>query len=185
MKLGALRFLALCGLTAGWCGVARSATLTWINPAGGDWNSTNNWSPGQAPASGDNVVITQNGTYTVTNTGSATLGSLTLGAASGIQNAERGFADADQLEPGEFQRRAELERRDLESSLTVGQGGTLTISNTVLFCLQQFFLRLHQHGDAYQFRHSDLGGHDQRRAEFPWWRWRTYLQCRPLGVGRG
>ena len=138
MKLGALRFLALCGLTAGWCGVARSATLTWINPAGGDWNSTNNWSPGQVPASGDNVVITQNGTYTVTNTGSATLGSLTLGAASGIQTLNVASLTLTNSSLVNSNGVLNWSGGDLESSLTVGQGGTLTISNTVYFAYNNF-----------------------------------------------
>jgi hypothetical protein len=33
------------------------ATVTWTNPAGGDWDTTGNWSTGALPGSADDVVI--------------------------------------------------------------------------------------------------------------------------------
>src|SRR5271170_3459562 len=72
-------FGLLCG------GIAKPATITWANTNGGDWNIATNWTPAQVPVSGDNVIITTNGTYTVTNSSSATLGNLTLGGTNGIQ----------------------------------------------------------------------------------------------------
>ena len=54
---------------------------------------------------------------------------------------------------------------DLEGSLTVAQGGTLTISNTRFLCPGQLVLRLHQHGNAGQLRHCGLGGDDLRRGK--------------------
>ncbi len=33
------------------------ATVTWINPAGGDWDTPANWSTGAVPGAGDDVVI--------------------------------------------------------------------------------------------------------------------------------
>ena len=47
--------------------MARSATLMWVNIADGDWNNPVNSSPNQVPGNGDNVIITQSGTYTVTD----------------------------------------------------------------------------------------------------------------------
>src|SRR5437762_1754521 len=70
-------FTALCS--------ARAATLVWTNTADGDWNLAANWSPPQVPASGDSVIITNGGTYTVTNSLSATLSSLILGGTNGTQ----------------------------------------------------------------------------------------------------
>jgi hypothetical protein len=60
-------------------GTARAADFYWINPGGGDWGYTNNWSPSRIspPDSGDNVFITLPGAYNVTGNGNAN--SLTLG----------------------------------------------------------------------------------------------------------
>ena len=33
------------------------ATVSWINPAGGDWSTASNWSTGALSGSGDDVVI--------------------------------------------------------------------------------------------------------------------------------
>src|ERR1035441_3934477 len=88
-------------------GMARSATITWANTNGGDWNAATNWSPNQVPVSGDDVIITTNGTYTVTNSSSATLDNLTLGGTNGIQTL-------------------------ILSSLTLNNAGTVN-SNGVLF----------------------------------------------------
>jgi hypothetical protein len=65
--------------------VADAATINWTNTAGGNWSVAANWSPNQVPGSSDNAVITANGSYTVTLNTSATVGSLTLGGASGAQ----------------------------------------------------------------------------------------------------
>src|SRR5438105_15325257 len=49
-----------------------SATVNWINPAGGDWDTSTNWSGGQVPGASDDVVI-DHGTnnFTVTHSSSA------------------------------------------------------------------------------------------------------------------
>ncbi len=65
----------------------------WINTAGGDWSVTNNWSPAGPPAVGDNVFITNSGTFTVTIlTNSMTVGTLILGGASGTQTLLNGIS---------------------------------------------------------------------------------------------
>lgn len=60
-------------------GTARAENRYWINPGGGSWSDTNNWSPLRIspPTTGDNVFITAAGTYTVNCGG--TVDSLTLG----------------------------------------------------------------------------------------------------------
>ena len=132
MKVRALRFLTLALLMLG-SGTARSATLTWINAAGGDWNNTNNWSPNQVPATGDSVIITQNGTYTVTNGNSATLANLTLGGSVGSQTLN--IASLTLNNSGTVNSNGVLNWSggDLEGALTVEQGATLSLSNTVYF----------------------------------------------------
>jgi len=72
--------LAHCLATA-----ARAATVSWTNPAGGDWNTATNWSTGTVPAAGDAVFIATDGTYTVSLNVSAAVASLTLGGAGGQQ----------------------------------------------------------------------------------------------------
>ncbi len=62
-----------------------AADFVWTNSAGGNWSGTNNWRSHQVPGSGDNVFLTNNGTYTVTLDNSATLANLVLGGSSGAQ----------------------------------------------------------------------------------------------------
>ena len=47
------------------------STVTWINPAGGDWDTASNWDAGRVPAAFDDVVINIPG-ITVTHSTSAT-----------------------------------------------------------------------------------------------------------------
>ncbi len=65
-------------------GSARATDFHWINPGGGDWSNTNNWTPSvvNPPADGDNVYITLAGTYTVNGSGSASYLQLGDGVAS-------------------------------------------------------------------------------------------------------
>ena len=43
------------------------ATITWLNPAGGDWNTAANWVGGIAPTAADDAVIPDlAGTPTIT-----------------------------------------------------------------------------------------------------------------------
>ncbi len=114
-------------------GIAKSATITWGNTNGGDWNIATNWSPNQVPADGDDVIITNSGTYTVTNAPSVTLDSLILGGTNGIQTltiASLTLTNASMINSNGV---LNWNGGDLESSLTVLQGGTLSISNTIYF----------------------------------------------------
>jgi hypothetical protein len=77
MKIHALLLVLFC-LIGG--NIAESATFTWANTNGGDWNVVTNWSPNQVPVNGDDVVITNSGSYAITNASSVTLDNLTLGA---------------------------------------------------------------------------------------------------------
>src|SRR5207244_3352045 len=66
---------------------ASADTITWTNGSGGLWSNASNWNSGAGPVPGstDDVVITLDGTYTVTLDVSATVASLTLGGSSGTQ----------------------------------------------------------------------------------------------------
>ncbi len=62
-----------------------AATITWTNLNGGNWSLAANWNPNQVPGASDTAQITTSGTYTVTNSGNASVSVLTLGGASGTQ----------------------------------------------------------------------------------------------------
>lgn len=80
-KLYACLFTALLSCAAR----ISAATIVWTNPSGGNWNVAANWTPNQVPGPGDNVFITNSGTYTVILNVNTTNASLTLGGASGTQ----------------------------------------------------------------------------------------------------
>ncbi len=67
-------------LTAG--PMAKTASYTWINSAGGNWNKAANWSPNGVPGSADSAAITMTGSYTVTVNDTESVGTLTLGAST-------------------------------------------------------------------------------------------------------
>lgn len=64
---------------------AAAATLTWNNPAGGNWNAAANWSPSQIPTAADTVQITTPGTYIITIDSAVAASQIQAGAASGTQ----------------------------------------------------------------------------------------------------
>ncbi len=63
-----------------------SCTDSWKTATSGAWATAGNWSTGVVPTSTDHVCITVAGTYTVTITGSASAGTLVLGASSGKES---------------------------------------------------------------------------------------------------
>jgi len=65
---------------------ALATVISWTNTTGGVWSDASSWSPNQIPDVGDDVRITNNGTYTVTvDTSAAEMASLVLGGTSGSQ----------------------------------------------------------------------------------------------------
>jgi hypothetical protein len=103
-----------------------AATINWTNVAGGNWGTTSNWSPNQVPGAADDAYITNNGTYSVTNNGTATAGSLTLGGSSGVQTLK--------LSGGTFTLNGPC-TGNAQSSLSVSGGtlagsGALTLNGT-------------------------------------------------------
>jgi Putative Ig domain len=117
------------------CASARAATFMWANTNGGDWDIATNWTPPQVPASGDDAVITNAGTYTVTNNGSVTLGRLILGGTNGIQTLSLVSLTLTNTSLVNSNGVLNWSGGDLENSLTILQGGTLSISNSVTFSL--------------------------------------------------
>src|SRR6185503_5922854 len=92
-----------------------ASDVTWTNASSGNWNSAVNWSPNQIPGPGDNALITNNGSYTVTISADASANSLRVGGTSGTQTLV--------LSGGTF---------TLAAGSTVGSQGGLTFSGGTL-----------------------------------------------------
>src|SRR5665213_269139 len=114
-------------------GIARAATVTWASTNTGDWNVATNWIPVHVPAPGDDVIITNAGTYSVTNAPSVTLDSLILGGTNGIQTLN--LTSVTLTNAGIVNSNGVLNWSggDLVGALTVAQGGTLSISKQIYF----------------------------------------------------
>src|ERR1043166_1679935 len=67
------------------CATVHGADIVWTNLAGGTWSTAANWSPNQVPTGSDTAWITNNGTYSVTVSGTVAAGNLVLGGTSGTQ----------------------------------------------------------------------------------------------------
>jgi hypothetical protein len=70
-----------------------SCTVSWVNPAGGQWDDGTSWSGGKMPTPADDVCIDHPGTYKVILAGATEIASLTVGGTSGTQTlsvTERG-----------------------------------------------------------------------------------------------
>ncbi len=76
------------------------ATVTWINPAGGNWDTASNWSTGALPGSGDDVVINSlnsgasvTHTQNVTDTVNSVTASAPITLAGGTLNVATTLSD--------------------------------------------------------------------------------------------
>ena len=74
--------------------VAVTCTDSWTNTSGGNFGTPGNWSTGSVPSSSDDACITAAGTYTVTDSATYSVHSLTLGGSSGTQTLGLGSGDA-------------------------------------------------------------------------------------------
>jgi hypothetical protein len=69
-----------------WTFSVGAATVTWVSPISGNWNTGANWSGGAVPANGDNVVISNTPGITVTlNSGSPEIENLTVGTGNRLE----------------------------------------------------------------------------------------------------
>jgi hypothetical protein len=115
----AMIFGALTALPA----AASGCTDTFTNTAGGSWFTPSNWNKGTVPTSSDEVCITEPGTYTVSmtqtsGTGTVTVKSLTLGAATGKQTL---------IEGATFSLDAAF---TASAGVSIAANGTLELTNT-------------------------------------------------------
>ncbi len=93
------------------------STVSWINPAGGDWDTASNWSTGQVPGQADDVVINQTGiTVTHSTNASEAINSLSSQASINWQDGSLTLASAS-LVTGAF---------DNAGTVTI-QGGALKL----------------------------------------------------------
>ena len=69
---------------------ASAATKTWVPTAGGSWATAGNWSPGGAPAAGDDVVISSDQSASITAVPTISLNSLTVNGNCPLAGATSG-----------------------------------------------------------------------------------------------
>src|SRR5687768_7874798 len=98
------------------------ATVTWINPAGGDWNTGANWNGGVAPSSTDDAVIPDlPGTPSITFSSNTTVRS--------VVSEERIFFDGGRI--WTISQASSLNAGiDLSAASNVVTGGILTIAGS-------------------------------------------------------
>src|SRR5712671_2930376 len=75
----------LCAAALFYSAAVHGADIVWTNISGGTWGTAANWSPNQVPTSNDTAWITNNGTYSVTNSVTSAAATLILGGTSGAQ----------------------------------------------------------------------------------------------------
>ena len=68
-----LGFVSVCTLMA-----HAGGTTSWLNPVSGDWNIGSNWNTSMVPGAGDSVLLGHASPYTVTLSGSHSMGSLSI-----------------------------------------------------------------------------------------------------------
>ncbi|MHB8788943.1 MAG: RHS repeat-associated core domain-containing protein [Desulfobulbaceae bacterium] len=78
-------FASLAIILASSAGNCFAASVSWINPSGGNWNDSANWSTGTVPSTNDDVAISMDGTYSVTLSSSISVANLTIGGGAGTQ----------------------------------------------------------------------------------------------------
>ncbi|MBV9468920.1 MAG: hypothetical protein JOZ57_06705, partial [Abitibacteriaceae bacterium] len=74
--------LAVVGIALAGRSAAQAATVSWNNPAGGDFDEPKNWSTGAVPGNADVVAITLPGTYDVKLTFGHTVAGLVVGGTN-------------------------------------------------------------------------------------------------------
>ena len=138
LKKPVIRVVGLIAMVMAGISQCRADNITWTNTVGGSWGDASNWNPNHAPASGDNVIITNAGTYTVTNNTPVILDKLTLGGANGTQTLM--ISSLTMTNVGLVNSNGVLAWNggDLEGTLTVAQGGTLLQSNTLHFAYNNY-----------------------------------------------
>ncbi|MFI5461718.1 MAG: hypothetical protein ACHRXM_40555, partial [Isosphaerales bacterium] len=87
------------------------ATVTWINPAGGDWDTAANWSSNAVPGSIDDAVIALPNITVTHNSGAGSVNSITSQDPIALNGGTLGIASASTI----------------NSSLTMS-GGALVVS---------------------------------------------------------
>ena len=82
-------------------GLGFAATLTWTNPAGGNWHTGTNWDTGNVPVNGDDAVIGNIGGNTVTySSGTTNLNSFSAGDNLRITGGTLNVASASNVDAG-------------------------------------------------------------------------------------
>jgi len=87
MKIVRLEYVMMAAVAWGLLSESAWATVrVWKDPVDGLWNNTNCWSPAGLPAGGDELYITNQGSFTVSLNTTPVYASLTVGGESGTQS---------------------------------------------------------------------------------------------------
>ena len=83
----ALSFVGVIVLLQGLCRFEAAADVrAWAAPASGSWNVASNWSGGIAPSASDDVLITNEGAFSVSFAAGDTFATLTIGGSQGLKS---------------------------------------------------------------------------------------------------
>ncbi len=96
------------------------ATIKWKTGTSGDFDTAGNWTPGQIPATADNVEIIAAGTYTVTSSVSNTVNTLEMAASATLAVTGGTFAINDGSGPS-----------GLAGTITVADSTTLSLAGAI------------------------------------------------------
>ncbi|MGO9811409.1 MAG: hypothetical protein ACLP53_11625, partial [Isosphaeraceae bacterium] len=108
------------------------STVDWISPTSGNWNVGSNWSTGTVPGPGDDVVINQSGSPTITiSTGTQSVNSVTASDPIAITGGSLAVAANSTISDGLAMTGGSLTASGSETSLAVT--GTTTVSGGNLY----------------------------------------------------
>ena len=100
-------------------------TVSWINPAGGDWDTPSNWSSDALPGPTDDVVIALSGiTVTHSSTASDSVNSLTISASDATLDLSNGSLSI--ASNSSISGNLSIEGGDLSVAGTLTLGGPMT-----------------------------------------------------------
>jgi len=102
-------------------------TYSWIGGSG-NWSVAANWSPNGVPTAADNVLITADGTYTVTLDVDTTITDISIGGASGVQTLSLSNRTLTIIGDGAVNNNGVVSL----SNSTISGNGTLTNSGSLI-----------------------------------------------------
>ena len=129
MKLSLKNWQTIVSAIALAAATANATDRVWIGNTG-DWNVAGNWNPSGVPGAADNLFITNSGTYTATLSAASTVGSVTIGGASGTQTVDLNRFVLTLNSPSVINANGHI---DMPNNCGIAGAGTLTVNGTLNF----------------------------------------------------